>query len=387
MNRLLTIFLFISLGVTSFKLFNLIYLYEIVIIFYIISSLVRKGFKKVTGVKIDVLFVYLFYSIIITFFSLLYDQRIELLEVIYSATRFTIYIILAIILLKEFIDTPLFIFKCLQWAVYFHLTVLIFTWILHSTGLIFEDLLLVSHWSNNVTIGNGVLKVFEGPITSRYSGLFQEPSHFNLLIILFIIVKKKINDFFNSVFEYKDFFLILIVIILTKSIGGTVALFFIFLFFNHRKFLKTIMLTTLLLIFPFFYFDFWSIISDIPRLTDVLSGEDSSVNTRLFQNIDPILELINRGFMFIGTGLGNSTLLLSDFKSQILFLTILLETGVIGFLIFIFLFVHKFLKNIKWRLIMILVGFLNGFLITPITILLISHLLLDKKICLRKKYC
>jgi hypothetical protein len=386
MNKLLTIFLFISLGITSFKLFDILYLYEIVIIYYVIYSIARKGFKKVTGVNIQVLLIYLFYSIIISLISLLYDHRVEFLEVIFSTTRFTLYIILAIILLKEFIDNPLFIFKCLQWAVYFHLIILISTWFLHTTGFIFNDLLLISNWSNNGFIGNGVLKVFEYPIGSRYSGLFEEPSHFNLLIILFIIVKKKINDFFGTKFNFKDFLLLLIVLILTRSIGGTIVLIFIFLLFNHKKFIKIILpLITVLLIFLFFQFDILSIISEIPRVTDVLSGEDKSVNVRLFQNTNPILELTNKGYLFFGTGLGNSALLLSDFTSQILYLTLLLETGLIGFVIFMFLFLYKFFNNLKWRLIMILVGFLNGFLIAPITILLISHLLFDKKICLSKK--
>ena len=386
MSKLLTTFLFISLGITSFKLFDILYLYELVIIYYIISSIARKGIKKATGVNIQVFLFYTCYSIIVSLISVLYDSRVEVLEVIFSTTRFTLYISLAIILLEEFVSDPSSMYICLQWGVYFHVVILIATWFVHTTGFIFSDLLLISDWRSEGLIGNGVLKVFEYPISARYSGLTEEPSHFNLLIILFIIVKKKMNEFFGTKFNYKDLLLLLIVIVLTKSIGGTILIISTFVLFNYKKFVKIVMpLITVLLVVLFFYFDMLSIITEIPRLTDVLSGKDASVNVRLFQNIKPLLELTNRGYLFFGTGLGNSSLLLSDFKSQILYLTLLLETGLFGFAIFIFLFLYKFFNNVKWRLILIPVGFLNGFLIAPVTILLISHLLFDKRICVSKK--
>ena len=378
--------LLISLGVTSFKIADTFYLYEIFIITYVALEIFKGNIIKCGKGQDQLLIVFVIYSVIVSWVSFYYSPEVSFLELTYSTARLAIYIVFSFYLLDLFARRPIFFTRCLRWAIYFHVLVLAFTWLSHSSSLFpLKGTLLIQNWKSLEATGGGILKVFETQAAVRYSGLFEEPSHFNLVVILYLVVMLKLTFVAGVSLGKIDYFLLVFVIFATQSVGGFVAIGYLLLLNRKKNKLRSFLLAISSVLVLWLIVSYLGIsILEIPRLGDIIQGTDSSTKLRLFRNQLPLEEILNLELLFFGCGLGNSYLLL-DFKSQILFLTIFLETGLFGLAIFLWLMIRGVSKRGRERSILFVLGFLNGFLIYPLAIVLISHLLLDKKILMERQ--
>ena len=372
---------FISLGITSFKLFDIIYLFDVLVPIFLllINNKPRKDVRLLNLFK-NYFILLIVLVAIISLCYVIFHSSFFLFELFKSIIRLLVLTFFTFKVINMSVNKGEEVLSLIRTSFLFHFFMLVCTFIFHRFR-IFNNILKINSWKSATELESGYLKVFEYPsFADRYSGLFEEPSHFNFLIILFLIHIIYVSIYRSKPIRNIDFILIFISIALTKSVGGFIIISLLTLYyfykFNAKVFYR----------FSFLFFvgiislinRFSEIIYIIPRIGSIISGEDKSLNVRLFGILDPINKLLESPFYIFGQGFGMSSIITEGYVSQIIPLTIFLETGFFGLFLYLYYLLYNISRNFFIHFIVFIFCFTNGFFINPYILLILLSLTLFK---------